>query len=252
MTFERKHGIAGATLIALLLVVGLFANFAFGGESKGTSVGLRARLVTPAHQGKGLFVASLRGRSLRWSLAYKSSPRNRLNARIRLRRAGASVKLCGGCASLVRGKLRVSRTIARALTHRRAVVELRSAAASNARLSGPVILQAVPALEITSPRPGETVTLPAEVGYTVREVGDALQGSGLQLEVFVANGDGSHVRIPLAEPSGAVTLPDVKSAYLVGHHDLTFRLLNADGVPFPNPEATDIVRDLTIHGRKGG
>jgi hypothetical protein len=52
--------------------------------------------------------------------------------------------------------------------------------------------------------------------------------------------------------SGTVTLPDIKEAFLVGHHDLTFRLLNADSVPFPNPEATVVVRDLTIEGRRGG
>jgi hypothetical protein len=49
-----------------------------------------------------------------------------------------------------------------------------------------------------------------------------------------------------------VTLPDVKNAYLVGHRNLTFRLLDADGVPLPNPEATVVVRNLTVEGSKGG
>ena len=48
-----------------------------------------------------------------------------------------------------------------------------------------------------------------------------------------------------------MTLPDVEDAYLVGRHDLTFRLLS-DGVPLPNPEATVVVPRLTIEGRKGG
>jgi hypothetical protein len=106
-------------------------------------------------------------------------------------------------------------------------------------------------LTITSPKAGQTVHLPAEVSYSTGSI-EVRQESGMQLEVYVADRDGTHVRIPLSESSGTVTLRDVKSAYLVGHRDLTFRLLDADGVPLPNPEATVVVRDLTIQGTKGG
>jgi hypothetical protein len=95
------------------------------------------------------------------------------------------------------------------------------------------------------------VHLPAEVSYSTGSI-EVRQESGMQLEVYIADRDGTHVRIPLSESSGTVTLRDVKSAYLVGHRDLTFRLLDADGVPLPNPEATVVVRDLTIQGTKGG
>jgi hypothetical protein len=118
-------------------------------------------------------------------------------------------------------------------------------------LRGPITVQQVPALVINSPKAGQTVHLPSEVSYSTGSI-EVKQESGMQLEVYVANRDGAHVRIPLTESSGTVTLPDVKNAYLVGHRDLTFRLLNADGVPLPNPEATVVVRDLTIEGTKGG
>jgi hypothetical protein len=108
----------------------------------------------------------------------------------------------------------------------------------------------VPVLVIRSPEPGEHVTLPAEISYAISEA-DVRQQEGLQLEVFVAGGDGKHVALALPDSSGTVTLPDVEDAYLVGRHDLTFRLLS-DGVPLPNPEATVVVPRLTIEGRKGG
>ena len=91
----------------------------------------------------------------------------------------------------------------------------------------------------------------AEIAYRIGDIGVSQEG-GVQLEVFVAGFDGRHVKLALSEPSGTVTLPDVKDAYLVGHRDLTFRLLTAEGVPLPNPEATVVVRNLKIEGRRGG
>jgi hypothetical protein len=197
-----------------------------------------------------MFVATLRGSSLRWSLAYKGASTAKLNARIRAKSARPA-KLCSSCGSLVRGRLHLSRILARALTHRKARVEMRLPGASAPSLLGPITVQQVPVLTITSPKEGQTVHLPSQVSYSTGSI-EINQDSVMQLEIYVANRDGAHVRLPLSESSGTVTLPDVKNAYLVGHRDLTFRLLDADGVPLPNPEATVVVHNLTIEGTKGG
>lgn len=253
MRINRKQGAVAALLVVVLIAIGVSASLAFGESQQGSAapVGLRAKLSGRAHQSAGgMFVATLRGTSLQWSLAYRGQGTGKLNARIDSK-AARPAKLCSSCGSLVRGRLRLSRVLARALTHRRARVELRWPGARAPSLLGSITVQQVPGLTITSPKPGETVRLPSEISYSVGSI-EVRQESGMQLEVFVANRDGVHVRIPLAEPSGTVTLPDVKNAYLVGHRDLTFRVLDAEGVPLPNPEATVVVRDLTIEGTKGG
>jgi hypothetical protein len=250
MRINKKQGAIAALLLVAVIAAGLSASLAFGESHKG-SVGLRAKLSGRAQgAASGMFVARLRGTSLRWSLAYKTASTTKLSARIQSTRARPT-RLCLSCASLARGRVRISRALARALTHRKARVELRLPGASAPSLRGPITVQPVPALVINSPKPGQTVRLPSEISYSIGSI-DVNQESGMQLEVYVANRDGVHVRLPLSESSGTVTLPDVKNAYLVGHRDLTFRLLDADGVPLPNPEATVVVRDLTIEGTKGG
>jgi hypothetical protein len=250
MKIERKQGAIAALVLTLLVAAGLTASFAFG-EGSGRTVGLRADLAGRAGPAHGIFVAKLQGRRLRWSLAYKRLAGTRpVSARLHLRKSARATRLCGSCATLARGRLRVSAALARALTHHKTVVELRSARTGAPAIAGTVTLQQVPVLVISSPKPGERVRLPAEIAYAVSE-GEVRQGESLQLEVFVADRDGKHVALALPESSGTVTLPDVKDAYLVGKHDLTFRLMS-DGVPLPNPEATVVVRDLTIEGRKGG
>jgi hypothetical protein len=249
---EEKKRETPALLFVLVIGAGLAASFAFGGGSKGATVGLRASLVGQAQPARGIFVATLLGRSLRWSLAYRGlSPNRPLSAWLLPRNSARPTRLCGSCPTLVRGRVRVSPTLARALTHRRALVELRPAGASTPALAGTITVQEVPVLKIASPKPGQTITLPAEISYSISGV-VVRQESGPQLEVFIAGGEGSHVKLALSSTSGTVTLPDVKDAFLVGHRDLTFRLLNADGVPLPNPEATVVVRDLTIQGRRSG
>jgi hypothetical protein len=253
MRINRKQGAIAALLIVLLIAIGLSTSLAFGDSHKGSAapIGLRAKLSGRAHQtAGGMFVATLRGTSLRWSLAYKGASTAKLNARIRAKSARPA-KLCSSCGSLVRGRLHLSRILARALTHRKARVEMRLPGASAPSLLGPITVQQVPVLTITSPKEGQTVHLPSQVSYSIGSI-DINQDSVMQLEIYVANRDGAHVRLPLSESSGTVTLPDVKNAYLVGHRDLTFRLLNADGLPLPNPEATVVVRNLTIEGSKGG
>jgi len=253
MRITRKQG-AFAALLVVVVATGFSTGFAFGDSHRASaaSVGLRATLSGRGQQAAGgMFVASLRGTSLHWSLSYKAGSGARLGARIASKRVRPS-SLCSHCASLVRGRLKVSRAVASALIHHRARVELRPpGSASPPTLLGPITVQQVPVLTITSPKAGQTVHLPTEVTYSTGSI-EVRQDSLMQLEVYVANSDGTHVRIPLSESSGTVTLPDVKSAYLVGHRDLTFRLLDAEGVPLPNPEATVVVRDLTIQGTKGG
>jgi hypothetical protein len=230
----------------------LAASFAFGGGSKGATVGLRASLVGRAQPVRGIFVATLLGRTLHWSLAYGGlSPNPPPSAWLRARNSARQARLCGSCATLVRGRVRVSPTLAFALTHRRALVELGAAGGSTPALAGTITIQRVPVLAITSPKPGQTITLPAEISYSIHAV-VVRQESGPQLEIFVAGGGGRHVNLALSQTRGTVTLRDVKEAFLVGHHNLAFRLLSVGGVPFPNPEATAVVRDLTIQGRRGG
>ena len=253
MKITRKQGAIAALVAVVLIAVGLSTSLAFGDSHKGSAaaVGLRAKLLGRAHQtAGGMFVATLRGTSLRWSLAFKGAGTAKLTARIRAKSA-LPAKLCGGCASVARGRLRITRVLARALTQGKARVELRLPSASAPSLLGPITVEQVPVLTISSPKAGQTVHLPTEVSYSTGSI-EVRQDSGMQLEVYVANMDGTHVRIPLSDSSGTVTLPDVKSAYLVGHRNLTFRLLDAEGVPLPNPEATVVVRDLTIQGTKGG
>lgn len=253
MRINRKQGAIAAFLFVVLIAIGVSASLAFGDSQKRSAapVGLRAELLGRAHQAAGgMFVATLRGTSLRWSLAYKGAGTTKLTARIRAKSA-LLAKLCGRCASLARGRLRITRLLARALTQGKARVELRLPSASAPSLLGPITVEQVPFLTISSPKAGQTVHLPTEVSYSTGSI-EVRQDSGMQLEVYVANMDGTHVRIPISNSSGTVTLPDVKSAYLVGHRNVTFRLLDAEGVPLPNPEATVIVRDLTIQGTKGG
>ncbi|HSC50097.1 MAG TPA: hypothetical protein VLD16_07525 [Gaiellaceae bacterium] len=253
MRITRKQGALAALVVGLLaaaLVTGL--ALANSHEGAAASVGLRAKLSGRGQQAAGgHFVATLRGTSLRWSLSYKAGGSAKLGARISSRRARPS-RLCLRCAALVRGRLQVSRALAWALTHHQARVGLSPpGATSSPALAGPVTVQDVPTLVITSPKPGTTIRLPTEVSYSTGSI-EVKQASGMRLEVYVAGLDGAHVRIPLSESSGTVTLPDIKSAFLVGHRDLTFRLLDGEGVPLPNPSATVVVRDLTIEGTRGG
>jgi hypothetical protein len=246
MKIGRNSGTAGALLIALA-AAGVLAGFALGG-SHGSVVGLRATLRTPHHSVHGIFVATLRGRTLRWSIAYKGSSRAAA-ARLRLVRSNgarpALSRLCSPCARIARGRTLVSSAAANALRNRRVLVDVQA----DARLSGKVALQEVPTLEIASPKPGQTLVLPAEISYSVSNFTVGVEGG--HLETFVAGLDGKHVELPLSEQSGTVTLPDAKDAYLVGRHSLTFRLVSAQGVPLPNPEATVVVRELTIEGKRG-
>ena len=158
MRIEKKQGAIAALLIAVLIGIGLSASFAFGGSNTGSAapVGLRATLSgRTQHAAGGMFVATLRGTALRWSLAYKGGRTAKMTSRIRARSARPA-KLCSSCASLVRGRLRVSRVLARALTHRKARVELRLPGASTPSLVGPITVQQVPVLTISSPKPGQT------------------------------------------------------------------------------------------------
>ena len=119
----------------------------------------------------------------------------------------------------------------RALVHRAALVELTSGDSGTRILSGAVAVAQVPVLQISSPKPGETLTLPTEISYAISESGGGEVHSvepGLQLEVFVTGADGSHVVLQLLAASGTVALPDAKDAYLVGRHSLTFRLVNSE------------------------
>ena len=243
MNIGRKT--AAGVLIALLAGAALWAGLALGDSHASAAIGLRARLAAPHQAGRGIFVARLRGRTLRWALAYRSSSRAEV-ARLRRTRGGGLARLCAPCARIARGRLVLSSDAANALRRGRVLVDLRAAAA----LRGKVAQQEVPRLEITSPKPGQKLVLPAEIAYSVSNF--AVGPEGGSLEVFVAGSDGKHVDLALREQSGSVVLPDAKDAYLVGRHSLTFRLVSSDGVPLPNPEATVVIRDLTIEGKRGG
>jgi hypothetical protein len=116
MKTERTKRTTAALLVVLLVGAGLAASFAFG-RSNGAAVGLRARLVgrTSVQPARGIFVATLLGRSLRWSLAYRGLSQNQpLSAWLHPRNSARPARLCGSCATLARGSVRVSLTLARA------------------------------------------------------------------------------------------------------------------------------------------
>jgi hypothetical protein len=199
--------------------------------------------------GSGVFVATLRARTLKWSLAHRRVG-TRVDAELRIGSASGSriaTKLCAPCGTAAHGQRVLSAATARALAAGRAYVDVRAREGSRA-IHGRVVAAEAPAIHIRSPEAGATVSLPAEISYSVE--GLSPEAAALHLEVYVAGVEARAVDLVLEALAGSVVLPDSKDAFLVGHHDVTFQLATAQLVPLPNPEAKVTVRDLTIHGRR--
>src|SRR5690348_15256399 len=98
MSIDRRLRTATALLGAVALAAGLLASSAHGGSS--TAVGLRARLAAPGGAAHALFIATLQGTSLRWSLAYERANGGTVAARVRVRGATRATTLCGSCTAL--------------------------------------------------------------------------------------------------------------------------------------------------------
>jgi hypothetical protein len=101
-----------------------------------------------------------------------------------------------------------------------------------------------PTFEILDPQAGETIKLPAEIGYHTAGI-DLSEGA--RVRIIVENLP--TFDIPITEASGTFVLPDDKAAFLPGFRDITFELISADGTRLAPPVTVD---DLTIEGRRGG
>ena len=204
-----------------------------------------------AQASKGVFVGRLRGKTLTWSLAYRRSSGSRAGAaHLHISRLGGPVAatLCSPCKARSRGRILLGATAAKALQGGRAYIDVhvRSGAAP---IHGRIVTEAIPTLEILSPKAGATLTLPAQISYRV--TGLDLEARQAHLEISAANTDARVVDLVL-DDDGTVTLPDVKDAALTGQRSLVFQLATTDRVPLPNPEAKVVVERLTIHGRRTG
>ncbi len=198
--------------------------------------------------GRGVFVATLRGRTLSWALAYRRSGA-RATAHLHLSRPGGPVAatLCSPCKTTARGRVVLGSSAARAVQGGRAYVDVHVRPGTAIR--GRIVSETIPTLEIVSPKSGATLNLPAQITYQVTGVDIADRHP--QLEVSAADTDARSVDLALDE-DGTVTLPDVKDAALPGQRDLVFQLATSDGVPLPNAEAKVVVRQLTIRGHRTG
>jgi hypothetical protein len=98
-------------------------------------------------------------------------------------------------------------------------------------------------LEVLSPRPGQTITLPAQIQY--RATGVAVP-SGAVLRLTVR--DLQPIDLPVTASTGTVTLPDDKSSFLPGNRDLTFQLITRGGTPLT---LAVTVHNVIIEGRRG-
>lgn len=220
--------------------------------SQGAAASAPARLsatIAAKPNTSGVLLATLEGRRLSWKLHVGGGASV---ARIRLGRALGSgpvaATLCTGCPATTSGSVKLGAAAARSVAAGASHLELRQRAAPSRAVQAPLVL-GFPTLEITSPRDGDSLALPAQVTFRVRafRVGRSPLGS---ITAAAAGSAARPVRLELGAQEGTGTLPDDKSAFLPGRRDLIFRLTSADGVPISNPEAAFTVHDLTIVGRR--
>ena len=220
--------------VALPLAVLLGASVA--GAARSGAV--HARLVGPSQpRALGVFTGTLNGQTLRWRLSHHGLGPSASWARLRV--AGRTVRLCAPCASLRTGSI----ALTTAETQRRPVGRRirRSPRRPRGTVTGKVAFGAVPTLQVAV-ADGARLTLPATVHYTVTgyTVGT---GAGQ----VVATGEGQPVARAQSGPAGTIVLPDDKR--LTGRRDLTFTLVDANGAPLTNVEAT--VRVYSVRSPAG-
>jgi hypothetical protein len=194
----------------------------------------------------GIFLATLTQRTLVWQLRV-SGLRGPVALRLRASRSGSPIaSLCASCKAVSRGKDALSAAAVATLRAGHAYLEVRPAGSAVAKVRARVVL-GVPTLRVTEPKDGDTITLPAQIAYSISAF--AVGGAPLGHIEASASG-GKPIEIAVSTRSGTATLPDVKSAFLPGLRDLTFVLATADGVPLPNPEAAVSVHGVAIAGRR--
>lgn len=194
----------------------------------------------------GVFLASLAGAKLTWRLTLRglATP---LTTQIRSGRAGSVVgTLCRACSQNARGTTAMTPAAVRALTGGTAFIDVHGSRSSKPRVLARIVL-GVPTLRISSLKDGDTLTLPAQIDYTVTsfQVGPAPFG---HLQAATPSGAGA-LAIPVSAQSGTAVIPDTKR-WLLGTHDLTFSLVTSAGTRVPNPEASITIRNVTIVGRR--
>jgi len=67
------------------------------------------------------------------------------------------------------------------------------------------------------------------------------------LQLTLGDGGGFGVSLALSGQSGVVYLDDIR---LSGNRTLVFTLITADSRPLANPEATVVIPNVTLEGRK--
>jgi hypothetical protein len=220
--------------VALLLAVLLAASVAAAARSGA----VRATLVGPSQpRALGVFTGTLDGQTLRWRLSHHGLGPSASWARLRV--AGRTVRLCRPCASLRTGSIALTTAEASAARSGGAFVDLRGARGT---VTGKVAFGAVPTLQVAV-ADGARLTLPATVHYTV--TGYPIGAGAGQV---VATGEGHPVARGQSGPTGTIVLPDDKT--LTGRRDLTFMLVDANGAPLTNVEATVKVYGVTLAGRR--
>jgi hypothetical protein len=220
--------------VALPLAVLLGASVA--GAARSGAV--HARLVGPSQpRALGVFTGTLNGQTLRWRLSHHGLGPSASWARLRV--AGRTVRLCRPCASLRTGSIALTSAETSAARSGGAYVDLRGARGT---VTGKVAFGAVPTLQVAV-ADGARLTLPATVHYTV--TGYPIGAGAGQV---VATGEGHPVARGQSGPAGTIILPDDKA--LTGRRDLTFTLVDANGAPLTNVEATVKVYGVTLAGRR--
>jgi hypothetical protein len=102
-----------------------------------------------------------------------------------------------------------------------------------------------PSLRIVSPKDGESVEQPVQVGYIITGIGaDAIQL--YKLQVTVGSPPTSTTEVALTALQGSAVLPADKM--LSGRRDLIFTLVRRDGTAPSSPALTVTVRGVTIVG----
>jgi hypothetical protein len=206
------------------------------GTGRPTTTRLSAALA--ARTASGVFLATLTGTTLTWRLRVDGL-RGPLTMKVRASRNGVQLaSICPACRPASRGRVALSAAAASALRGGRTYLDL------GPKLGARLALGA-PTLRITAPKPGDTITLPAQIAYSTS--GFAVDGKPVgHIEVSIPGG--KPVAIAITARSGTAVLPDVKSAFLPGLRNLTFVLATDDGVPLPNVEARMSVEGVTIQG----
>ena len=111
--------------------------------------------------------------------------------------------------------------------------------------SAHVAPNAVPTIEILSPKAGETISPPTAVRFRVGGFAIGV-GAGRIIAFVRGSADNVRVELQLGNETGVATLPANK--LLTGRRDLTFALVSADGTLLESSEAQVTISGLTILG----